>query len=262
MKSETLEVTPDMAQEWLRLNVRNRRPSRERVEKYARDMEAGRWALNGEAIKRATDGTLLDGQQRLEAVVRANVTVTMLVVSELPPEAQDTMDQGRTRTVADVLNINGVVNAAVVAAIARRAWQWEQGNLKFGPAVSPTPAEMRAFIQDNPAIHRAAQIASQVRTSFRVSKQSVTGTTHYILNGIEPDAAALFFAQLGNGAGLDTGHPVLTLRNRFTTDRMTAKVNPFHQDVALTFRAWNAVREGRTLLKVVHTAEEPMVLPL
>jgi hypothetical protein len=262
VKVEIVNVTPDIAAEWLKQNTQNRTISSARVESYARDMANGDWALNGEAIKRAEDGTLLDGQQRLTALVRSGVTVPMLVVDGLPMDAQDTMDTGRARTVSDALGIHGVANATTVAAVGRRAWQWEQGNTKFTITVSPTPSEVQAFIKANPSIHRSAEIASQIRTSFRVAKQSVTGTAHHILLKINPDDAALFFAQMANGAGLDTGHPVLTLRNRFLNDRMMGKKNPFHQDIGLVFQAWNAVREGRTMAKTQHTAEAPMVKPI
>lgn len=262
MRVTIIDVTPAMAAKWLQQNTQNRPISVDRVEKYARDMAAGEWALNGEAVKRALDGTLLDGQQRLTALVKADVTVPMVVVEDLLPEVQDTMDQGRARTVADSLGIHGIKNAPVVASVGRRAWQWDQGNYKFSSQTSPTPAEIRAYIKAHETVHRSAEMAAQVRSSFRVAKQSVVGTAHHVLLGISPDDAALFFAQMTNGAGLEQGHPVLTLRNRFLTDKITGKRNPFHQDVALIFRAWNGVREGRSMARILHTAEEGMIQPL
>lgn len=262
MRITITDVTPELAAEWLKQNTRNRSISADRVAKYARDMLAGHWPLNGEAIKRATDGTLLDGQQRLSAVVEAGVTVTMLVVEDLPPETQQTMDLGRVRTLSDNLGINGTSHAVVVAAITRRSWQWSQGNLKFAAYISPTIPEMQAFLDDNPSILRSAELAVQIRSSFRVAKPSVIGTAHQVLLRIDQDAAALFFAQMLNGAGLEDNHPVLTLRNRFLTDKITGKRNPFHQDVGLIFRAWNGVREGRTMAKIAHTADEPMIKPV
>jgi hypothetical protein len=129
-------------------------------------MSAGRWISNGETFKRATNGTLLDGQHRLTAIVLSGVTLEeAVVISDLAPETQDTMDQGRARTVADVLGINAVKNASIVASVARRGWQWEQTNFKFTSHTAPTPAEIRQFVTANPLVHRSAEIARSRKTS-------------------------------------------------------------------------------------------------
>lgn len=79
-----IDVTPELARVWLRANTRNRNTRERAVTEYARDMVAGHWNLNGEAIKFAYDGSLLDGQHRLRAVIEADATVQMLVVVGLP----------------------------------------------------------------------------------------------------------------------------------------------------------------------------------
>lgn len=263
MHVQVTDITPATAKGILRGNTHNR-PLRDKyVATLARDMTEGRWFSNGETVKVAIDGTVLDGQHRLEAAIQADYTLEdVVLVTGLPMEAQSTIDIGRTRTAADNLGLNGHKNAAVLAAVARRVWQWEQGNLKFNNTVIPTHTEIAAFVTANERIHRSGEIAAHLRSAFRPTKQSVTGTAHFILLGIDADATALFFAQLANGAGLGEGHPVLALRNRFLNDVSLGKKNPFHQDVALIFRAWNAIREDRTLFKVMHTATEPMVQPL
>lgn len=263
MHIEITDVTPATAKDILRGNTHNRNLRDKYVAILARDMAEGRWFSNGETIKVATDGTVLDGQHRLQAAILADYTMQdVVLVLDLPVEAQATIDIGRGRSAADNLGLSGYKNAAVLASTARRAWQWEHENWKFSNTTSPTHTEIADFAANNPRIQRSAEIASSTYHSFRSSKQSVTGTAHFILLGIDPAATALFFAQFAHGAGLEEGHPVLTLRNRFMNDRALGKKNPFHQDIGLTFRAWNAVREGRTLLKILHTATEPMVMPV
>ncbi|KAF7277615.1 hypothetical protein GWI33_002970, partial [Rhynchophorus ferrugineus] len=73
-------ITPDLARQYLAFNTHNRNVRSYRVKGYAADMRDGRWTLNGEAIKFSADGTLLDGQHRLQAVIEADVAVQMLVV--------------------------------------------------------------------------------------------------------------------------------------------------------------------------------------
>ena len=89
-----MTITPAMAQEWAGLNTRNRPVRYTKVAQFARDMTAGKWMLNGETIKIASDGTILDGQHRLYACIQAEVPFETVVIRGLPMEAQDTIDTG------------------------------------------------------------------------------------------------------------------------------------------------------------------------
>ena len=44
---EIVDVTPELAETWLARNPNNRNLRKAVVDSYARDMQAGRWALNG-----------------------------------------------------------------------------------------------------------------------------------------------------------------------------------------------------------------------
>lgn len=93
--TQVLALTPATAKAWVNVATNTNRTLRKsRVEQYAADMKAGRWQLNGEAIKFDNTGRLLNGQHRLHAIVLADVTVKMLVVSGLDPNTQTTMDTG------------------------------------------------------------------------------------------------------------------------------------------------------------------------
>jgi hypothetical protein len=101
---EQLTVTPDLAQDWLTThNTSNRPLNKLAVERYASDMAAGRWALNGTTIVFDVSGTLVDGQHRLAAVVSAQVTIDALVVRGVPQGSFATIDVGKLRTVSDSL---------------------------------------------------------------------------------------------------------------------------------------------------------------
>lgn len=102
------EIGPDEARRYLTRNAGcQRKVSRPRVERYARDMAAGRWALNGETIAFDSEGRLVDGQHRLHAVARSGATVPMLAVRGVEPGAFPTIDQGFSRTASAVLGTNG-----------------------------------------------------------------------------------------------------------------------------------------------------------
>ena len=55
MQVTTETVTPYMAETWLKKNIRNRPPNLTRVETIAADILAGRWVVNGDAIRFGAD---------------------------------------------------------------------------------------------------------------------------------------------------------------------------------------------------------------
>lgn len=245
MEISVIRVTPALAEEWLTANDHNRNIDVRTVDAYARDMLSGNWALNGEAVKIAEDGTLLDGQHRLAAIVRSGVTVPMVVVTGLPMDTQRTMDAGRRRTFADNLKIEEVTNSPVVASIALRMCAWDLGHTELQPGLlRATQSEQREWMAANPVVFRAAEIAMRARREFKLLAPSAVGVSYVLFDRVDQEDTAEFFARLGSGAGLDAGHPILLLRNRVIRDaaesrRLTDKVR-----VGLLIKAWNATRSG------------------
>lgn len=255
-------VTPAMASDLLKSNTRNRSLSDRRVTEYARDMAAGRFLFNGEAIKVADTGAVLDGQHRLEAIVRSGATVEMLLITGLPEYTQDTMDTGRRRSAGDALTINGVAYGTNLAAIARRVWQWDRQNYRFTGALSPTNTEVLETVEKYPTLHRSVEIAHRIATNFRVTTCTLNGTAHHLFLQSDPDKTAWFFTHLETGADLAEGHPVLALRNRLVTDKTMQRKIPFHQGLGYYIRSWNAVIEGKDMVRIVHAVDSTLPKPL
>lgn len=106
METKIIEITPDIAREWLEKNTVNRNISPNRVYSYAEDIKKGKWQLNGESIKFNTAGRLVDGQHRLSAVVKANKPIKCVVMFDMPEDIT-IYDRGRNRNEADCLIISG-----------------------------------------------------------------------------------------------------------------------------------------------------------
>ena len=113
--SVTLEhITPQIAARMLEANTNNRPARNGLIQSYADDMRAGRWQMNGDAIRFNVDGQLIDGQHRLLAVVRSGLAISSLVIRNLPAEAFQTIDGGATRKAGDLLNLMDVKNARFI----------------------------------------------------------------------------------------------------------------------------------------------------
>jgi len=245
------QVDPETARLWLKSNTRNRNIRPAKVRQYARDMAAGRWKLTGEAIKFADDGTLLDGQHRLTAVIEADVTVPILVVSRIAEDAQSVMDSGSARRASDTLAIHGAANAHTLAAAARIGVLLDRDSLRTNE-VGVSHAEVFAWIEEHPEIEAAVAhvCGGGLRSKIRLSLSRMA-YAYYRTALIDASAAAEFWDSLATRANLPLGSPVLTLAQRLDRiDRDRQKLNTITA-LWLVFRAWNAWRDGETLARLV-----------
>ena len=95
-------ITPSKAAEYLKANRSNRPVNRKHVERLARAISNGEWLINGESIKwNCSD--LIDGQHLLLAVIMANKPIETYVVRGLQDAAFDSLDQGKSRSLGDIL---------------------------------------------------------------------------------------------------------------------------------------------------------------
>lgn len=117
---ETL-ISPATAIAWLEGNTHNRALRDSAVQRYARDMKAGRWRLTHQGIAFGPDGKLIDGQHRLWAIVEADTPIRMMVARGVSADAQAVIDDNLPRTAVDALKLrHGVQAKNVEVAIAKR----------------------------------------------------------------------------------------------------------------------------------------------
>ena len=86
-------ITPEKAQFYLTKNFENNRKiSTNNLEELKREMKNNRFILSDSAICFDTDGTLVNGQHRLMAVVQTGMTQPFLVVKNMPSKSKQIMD--------------------------------------------------------------------------------------------------------------------------------------------------------------------------
>lgn len=236
-------VTPARAEQFLAKNVNNR-PIRPRmVAAYARDLLSGRWQETGDAIKFAEDGTLLDGQHRLTAVVRTGVPVRLLIVRGLPRESQRVMDTGLKRQAADQVHIEGAAHGSVVASVARVALTIAHGSDMAG-ARAITNAEVMEWIDNNPDVHPAAAAANTLKGRASDFPPSVIAYTWMIFSRISPGECVEFWQSVADNATDGRGDPRNALIGRFAAKRRQRERISTTTMVGMVIRSWNAWRGG------------------
>jgi len=101
-----VQVTPALAGKWLEGNVHNRPVRDHIVIQYATSMRLGLWRKSPEPIMFNGEGTLLNGQHRLWAVVESGETHQFYVMRGVDTEVLLVLDQGSARSAHDNMNLS------------------------------------------------------------------------------------------------------------------------------------------------------------
>ncbi len=213
-KIEIMDITPEWANTILsKNNTNNRLISPKHVSILAEEMAGGSFQDNGDTIRFSTDGTLLDGQHRLAAVVKSGVTLkNAIVVFGLGQDSIKSIDNGRKRTNADRLKILGISQSTRHVAAASKGYvQYMNGDLLF---TSPVPDSL---------------ILDTVKEKSDFFTQGTIGFRKIQKNGLRPPAMCIFLLALcyeynketteqfvdgvSLGENIHKGDPRYTLRN-------------------------------------------------
>lgn len=250
IKAEVVNVTPEYARQILaeqaaldeHLSVKQRRLDRHRVAQYASEMRRGGWMLNGEGIQ-FNGARLLNGQHRLSAVVESGETVPMLIVRGIDPAAFSTIDQGKGRTIGDLLKMRGLPYSVEMAGGARVAWLYERfGRISAETSKRPTRHQVYEYISLNEqALLDAAKLATAVALGHRAT---LTGLAYLLRN---QSGAAAFFQRLSDGIGLSENEPVRLLRDRLIAFNVQRAHSNQELVLALCIKAWNATYRGQSM---------------
>lgn len=250
MEAVKTRITPELAIQLLEANTLNRTLRDTRVERYAQDMKAGKWLLNGETIKITEDGQLLDGQHRLWAVIEANTPVDMLVVRGLDERVLHTIDTGAARTFADVAKIGGHTNTNLLAALTKIMFWWEQGARGKVSGTRATHSQLLEVLDSNKDMPtRVAEVGS-LKKIRNMGSGSALCLIYTLVYRIAPLKAQTWLEILdsGTGEGVDVGHPLYQMRERMVANKAAHKNKmPAEEVAALYAKSWNLFVLGRTI---------------
>lgn len=145
-------VTPGIAEAWLALVPERQRSTNDIfINKLAAHMKAGTWRFNGDTIRFTRSGALIDGQHRLRAIVRSGLPQSMIVVRGLGEEAFETIDVGRPRTVAQLINVSknaGTIGSAVTTIMRLRDSGWVATKNTLGGVAHLTKTDIANYWND------------------------------------------------------------------------------------------------------------------
>jgi hypothetical protein len=242
-------ITPEIAKRILAQNDPNRPTGRHKVAMFVRDIRGGKWDHNGETICMSVSGRLLDGRHRFTAIVIAGLPIVSDVAFGVPDESFWSFGQGRSRSAADVLKMEGKTNpgwlrAAVALLMAERVEGL--GPSMFSKGGFFTTYEIVAAVDEFPGVEECVRaICGPYRFVSDIITPRCAAWALYRFSEQDPEATGRFFYGLATGDNLSMSSPVLILRNRLSKNKMSKSKLPPSELLALTIKAFNHFRTGR-----------------
>lgn len=241
------KISPELARAYLQSNINNRKPIERSISKYSRDMIAGNWTETGDTIKFDINGTLIDGQNRLFAVILSGKSCDFFVARGLSPDAKMATDIGAPRTVNHMLEFKGEKNVAALASTARLCLAYERGILgNMGSSATFSVREITDFVDENPLVRECVNTTrtlGDLRNTFTPSSLAFIA---YATLRISPEWSGAFLKML-DMPPQDKMHPcyvaVKTVNALRRQSRRGATVSSLLV-LAILIRAWNAFLAG------------------
>ncbi len=189
VKTVTETITPAKAALYLQRNKNNRPKRRTRIHRYAVTMKEGKWLKTHQGIAFDEEGSLIDGQNRLEAVILSGATIEMQVTTGLPHDCNVGIDAGANRNDVDRAHYAGLGNIGPRAAGACRTMLYAAtGTItakgrSYGSTYISADDFLEYYAQHKKAIDFSLQRLKSVRGLYNGSVLAAIARAYYHYSG-------------------------------------------------------------------------------
>lgn len=259
-------ITPLKAKAYLETSIGNRKVINGALP-YAQIMKEGKWKLNGVPIIFDEEGHLMDGHNRLEAVVLADTAVKMFVTRGIPRDYFTSYDCGYRRTSKQVLAMSDVKNPTSVSSIITRGEAIKKiGKLSVKSRlvhIGLNNEKVLNIYQEKPElISKITNDARKLNKRIQLIDVSLMGgMMYYLIDACGYDYDYVYeFISMINSTSEAWFKPCDLLRRKITNAKINnTKLNDNVLIVLLT-KCWNLYVIGKNQRKL--TYEEGEELPL
>lgn len=242
-----VDVTPEIAREWLSRNIGNRPASQAHVAKLERAIVAGKWKMTGDPIRFSKTGKLLDGQHRLQAILNSGMTVACVVMRDLDDEIFDVLDSGKGRQKSDVLFIELGLPVETCKVLASAVgWVLDYDRELYGFHGKADKAEVLEFVQINPAMIASAEYAQALPHQSPVPR-SIAAMFHFYAARRNQASAERFLERFMVGAVDGADDNLLHLRNKCFTAKLVRRPISRTAVFGQMIKIWNAEQRNKPI---------------
>lgn len=263
-------VTPQIAEDWLKRNRKNRPTPFEAVSTYAMIMADDGWKKTGQPIIFNVEGLLDDGQTRLWAAYLSGKSFPTYVVTDSPNDIDDKfafIDQGKTRSVAETLETAGYNGlSAQIGATAELAIRYEAGRLNFRPrrvksVTRMTKYDFLMYVRNHPGLSEAAHLlyGTYRAAAYKMGVPRVAILlTWLIAERWDAEVVDTFMRALVR-PDLPKDHPIKVLQTRFEESELADEKMPVAERLAYLIKTFNIWKSGKKFGRagLTLTTDEP-----
>lgn len=261
IRTNLMLVTPKMATEWLDMNNNNRKLSPGTAERYADDMRNGRWKLTHQGIAFNCDGTLLDGQHRLRAVVLSGCQQRMMVTFGLPVESVSVVDDHRKRTAADALQIvHGVRSISIHKAVAIAQYMMVPGG-NVTATYRSRQAQIDAYMKHQEAITWAMErMNTGTRGLCRAPLAAVIARAYYTQDHVRLDYFCKVLLDPSLSSDIQVDRAIQKLHTFMLTSPSSggSGLSETYRKAEYALKSWLT---GKVVNKLIEVSEEQFPTP-
>lgn len=251
------------AEELLRHNVKpevgkkgtNRPQVSGAIPQLIEDILGAQWRFNHQGIAFNEHGELIDGQHRLEAIVRADkiepgIQVPLMITWNLPVISDEKIDLARRRNTGTFLAKDGHPASSRLNTTLKLLWLYDTANFdepinKVHWGQIPNLATIRAALEAHPLASDGCLIGGQLQTFVTASAAAAAWT---LCREKYPDEMNMeFVAGIKSGANLAEGDPRLALRNWAVNRKQLGRKSLAPLHMAAYLKAFNAFRLGKPM---------------
>ena len=255
-------ITPEMADKLLGGQVLNRKQRNNQIEKLMEILKIGDWKMNGQPIILDEYGRNINGQHRLSACVKSNISMMVLVVKGVPYNVFLTLDQIEKRNIADQLFImypkrkyhtatGTVLNLLCQFDVASK------GKVPLGAILSMQ--NLLDKYEQNPAIQNCVEFAHKLPPAGCVNfTRNAWGVFLVRAKELHDTLGDEFALRYANSIGFGEGSPLSALRARDVAIGSKKKRSggdggyKLYVLLAIITKAWNAwVKEQKVNAKSI-----------
>lgn len=243
-----VDVTPEIARQWLDRNLGNRPIAVATVNAYVDEMKKGRWKMTGDAIRFSSSGKLIDGQHRLSAVLKSGIGIRSVVMTGLEDSIFNVIDTGRGRGKSDVLSIEYSLPASITKLLSTAAiiaYCYDHGFYSFKSKISNE--DLAEYVRAHPALIRAAQYVHENVPHESPAPKSVAASFFFFAAALDEPRARIFLERFMVGAVLGASDNLLHLRNACFNARAARRPMQVPEIFGRLVKIWNSERRGKPI---------------
>lgn len=252
MNVKIVLFTVEMAEEIISKPSTNyRKVKANLVNKYAKDMEDGKWQFCGDSIRFDKDGNCIDGQHRLRAIIKSGKPQMFVRVDGLDPDVAKNIDSGFKRSIEDYLKNQAEAYENGATAIVKQVSVLSRCDSNFGQSMTNLGLSYSDIVdlykKDTEWYNKAAKYGKKIsKESAKTLKPTEVGAIYYYLVrnlGYDADYVEDFFFKLCNSSRNDKSIYNLTMKNLGDKDYIGRSGVKRVDEIVL---CWNAMKHGCT----------------